>query len=104
MGRSPTKGWRKASPRRRGQRRELRENCGTGCFLLPDKLKFPICRACRHQGSSVQCSCKRDCRGLLAAKIRARQWGYPEVARKAHEEAERTGCRWSRSPRRKSRK
>lgn len=75
----PTRGWRQAAPRSTVPRRNLLQKCGPDCFLLPDKLKFPICRACQAN----KCDCNIDCRGLLAAKIRARQHKYNQVADEA---------------------
>ena len=71
----PTRGWKELSPRNISDRRILLEKCGSGCFLLPEELKFPIC--------SKAMDCKKNCSGILAAKVRANQWGYREVAEKA---------------------
>jgi hypothetical protein len=43
--------------------------------LMPKEKKFPICRRC----SGEACSCKPDCTGLRAARIRAAQWHYSKV-------------------------
>ena len=71
---SRTRGWREASPKGGEQREALKKKCGDTCFLLPEKNKFPICRPD---------SCVPDCRGILSAKIRARQYGYEDVVVKA---------------------
>ncbi len=76
---NPMKGWKKSGPRPGKARKKLLQNCGRKCFLKPESLKFPVCKAC---GQSF-CSCRYDCRGLLAAEIRAKQWKYPLVAAKA---------------------
>ena len=47
--------------------------CGQNCYLLPKKLKFPICDK----------QCNVSCRGLTAAKIRSKQHNYTEVYKKA---------------------
>ncbi len=75
----PTTGWRERGPKRGTERHKLRENCGSRCFLLPKEEKFPICKAC----SKNRCDCEPDCRALAAAYVRAKQWDYPEVAKKA---------------------
>ena len=67
---SPTKGWKDAAPKRGKEREELKQKCGPKCFLLPEKNKFPICS---H-------TCTPDCRGIISAKIRARQYKYENVA------------------------
>jgi hypothetical protein len=64
--RSPIK-WKSPS-------RSQRENMPKKCFLMPEELKFPICKP----GSSVI-----DKSGLHAAYVRAREWGYVSVASKA---------------------
>ena len=71
MSGSRTRGWREASPKRGKEREALKKKCGDTCFLLPEKNKFPICRPN---------SCEPDCRGILSAKIRARQYKYDRVA------------------------
>jgi hypothetical protein len=68
---SKTRGWREASPKRGAEREALKKKCGDTCFLLPSQNKFPICRPD---------SCVPDCRGILSAKIRARQYKYEHVA------------------------
>lgn len=74
-----TKGWRNAAPKKGAEREALKRSCGSGCYLLPEKLKFPVCARCLGQS----CSCKPDCRGIRAAEIRAKQHRYTEVAKKA---------------------
>lgn len=74
-----TKGWRSAAPKKGAERAALRRNCGSGCYLLPELLKFPVCARCRGE----VCSCRPDCRGIRSAEIRAKQRGYTEVAKKA---------------------
>lgn len=81
---SATRGWGDAAPRKGPERRKLYHECGPKCFLLPNPSapgysKFPVCRKCQNQ----HCSCSIDRRGVIAAKIRASQWGYPGVRRKA---------------------
>jgi hypothetical protein len=63
----------------------MHATCGDSCFLMPNEEKFPICSI--HDGG-----CKPDCRGILSAKMRARQWGYNEVAAKADRLIEEYGC------------
>jgi hypothetical protein len=68
---SRTRGWREDSPKRGEERETLKKKCGDTCFLLPEKNKFPICRPD---------SCVPDCRGILSAEIRAKQYKYENVA------------------------
>ena len=42
---SPTRGWKKASPKLGSQRRAMLKKCGKKCFLSLSNLKFPICRS-----------------------------------------------------------
>ncbi len=72
---SPRK-WK--SPRTVFARRVMKKKCGSRCFLLPSKLKFPICDE----------DCSINPRGVIAAKIRSRQWrskskSYKQVTVKA---------------------
>jgi hypothetical protein len=71
--RSPSRGWRKSSPKKGSARHSLLKRCGKKCFLLPGKEKFPICNN----------SCRVSCKGLVAAKVRASQWKYAGVAKRA---------------------
>lgn len=73
----PTRGWGAAMPQKGKERHELREKCGTRCFLNPPE-GYPVCASLRTgQG------CKIDCRGVTAARIRAAQWNNRSVYRKA---------------------
>ena len=69
-------GWSQSQPHTTSDRRRLLEKCGEECFLLPHKHppKFPIC---------PKDKCLIDCQGVNSAYIRAKQWGYQEVAKKA---------------------
>jgi len=78
----PSKGWKQAKPKSVGARQALKEKCGSRCFLLPSKLKFPICNK----------NCKVDCRGLVAAKSRAGEWKYRTVYKKANALINKGSC------------
>lgn len=68
---SPTRGW---SPSKRiTDRRKQKSRCGSKCFLLPSETKFPICDS----------DCTVSCKGVVSAYVRAKQWKYPTVAKKA---------------------
>ncbi len=71
----PTKGWRQISPKLKSERVKLMKKCGSDCFLSPENLRFPIC--------SKKMDCKRRCSGILSAKVRASQWKYTDIAKKA---------------------
>lgn len=69
-------------------RHEMKEKCGSKAFLMPDKEKFPVMNPD---------TCKYDCRLLLAAYTRARQWAgkkphYREIANKAKELMKKNNC------------
>lgn len=71
----PTRGWALDAPKKGRERHLLKEKCGDKCFLLPDTEGFPICPKCVED----QCTCAVDCRGLMAAKIRAHQYKYTDL-------------------------
>tara|TARA_Y100001970_G_C13919518_1_gene692705 strand:- start:313 stop:600 length:288 start_codon:yes stop_codon:yes gene_type:complete len=89
---SPAKGWAKASPKKGKERELLLKKCGKKCFLRPSNLGFPICL--QFNSKNYNNNCKKDCRGLLAAKIRARQWKYNTIASKAQKLAIKEKCDW----------
>ena len=89
--RKGSKGWGKDKPESKGERDRLMEVCGPKCFLKPDTKSFPICQKLEGEGRK----CKIDCRGLLAAKVRAAQWGYEDVKIAADEIGKRSNCKWS---------
>lgn len=78
--------WGKLKPVTKWERREVLKKGGPQCFLIPEKLKFPVCNktdACLN------------CHGLLTAYRRARQYKYPEeVWMKAIKLAKEAGCDW----------
>lgn len=76
---APTRGWLAAAPRIPSARRMVKAQCGAECFLAPKTLGFPICPKCH----GAKCSCKLDCRGVRAAKARARQYKYSNIAAEA---------------------
>lgn len=83
-----TRGWAAAAPQRGSERHEMKKKCGNPCFLNPEKEGFPICRALRITNGN----CEVDCRGLAAAKIRARQYGYSKTAKEAERLERIYGC------------
>ena len=66
--------WSEVAPQTKAQRQQLIQICGSTCFLMPNELKFPVCTP----------DCKVSCKGLIAARVRARQWNYPEVYKNAN--------------------
>ena len=95
---SLTRGWKAAAPQRGEERHELMQRCGEGCFLQPDTEGFPICPSLR-EGKG----CGIDCRGVTSALVRARQWGYENVAEEAEAIRKEKGCPRPKSHRRKNR-
>lgn len=77
---SRTKGWGAVAPHLVSNRQALKKACGNSCFLVPERMAFPICRRCE----SEPCQCEVDCHGLTAAKVRANQWKYKNVANAAN--------------------
>lgn len=57
----------------RAQRRFLKQQCNSNCFLFPEAMKFPICDK----------NCTIQCAGVHAAYVRAREWKYEEIAKTA---------------------
>lgn len=72
------RGWSKAKPTTKAERERVRSKCGARAFLYPSENKFPVCVA------KPKVTCKLDCRGVVAAKIRGKHWGYPGVVSKAN--------------------
>jgi len=70
-------GWHQRAPLQQWKRQQVYQKCGPKCFLLPGRLKFPICAWSPH------ISCQVDPDGLRAAAYRARQYHYTNVASKA---------------------
>jgi hypothetical protein len=70
----PSKGWKDLSPNR-SERKKMLEKCGEKCFLIPEKLKFPIC--------SKKMDCKLNCEGIDSASARSGQYDYENVLKKA---------------------
>jgi hypothetical protein len=71
---SATRGWGNKSPNRKWKRREMYAKYGSRCFLSPKNLKFPIC----DRNGLI------DRRGVESAYVRAKQYKYADVARKAN--------------------
>lgn len=92
-----TRGWRALSPQKFRERHELAaaaKEQGVECFLEPETEGYPICPALRTTGGVAQ----RDCRGVLAAKIRAARLHHDELVAKADKIAEQMECPWKVSP------
>ena len=70
------------APKTKAQRQQLIQICGSTCFLMPNELKFPVCTP----------DCKVSCKGLIAARVRARQWNYPEVDKKVSQYYKKANC------------
>jgi hypothetical protein len=76
MQRRKSKNWSSLAPHTMTERQNLASRCGRSrCFLRPSNLGFPIC--------SYRGNCSVDCRGLNAAKSRARQFGYSSILNKS---------------------
>jgi hypothetical protein len=54
---------------------------------MPKQRKFPVCPKC-----TGVCSCKADCQGLRAARIRAAQYHYTQVKEAAERMMVQQGC------------
>lgn len=67
-----TRGWKKEQPGYH-QRTLMLQHCGKKCFLGPNK-KFPICK---------KNTCKISSKGVYSAYIRARQYHYKNISKKA---------------------
>lgn len=85
---SGVRGWSDVKPGR-SERHELKNKCGDKCFLDPKNEKYPICPKYSYG------KCNIDCRGLLAAKIRASQWHQTKIADQANQLGKRLQCSWS---------
>lgn len=86
----PSKGWKRQSPHRKSEKRLLLDRCGSKAFLMPKSLKFPVVSVSQARNRKCAISPK----GTLAAYQRAQQYGYPGIAKKAHELAKKQGFSW----------
>ena len=77
----PSRGWKHLSPQKGRERNLIMEQCGSKCFLEPKTLGFPVCSSYRKRSGSSRC--KRNCKGLLSAYVRSRQWKHHNTSRKA---------------------
>jgi hypothetical protein len=68
-----TRGWKNEKPSFR-QRSLMLKKCGKKCFLGPDK-KFPICK---------KNTCKISSKGVYSAYIRAREYKYNKISKRAN--------------------
>lgn len=72
-------GWKDAAPKKGTGRQALKDKCGDAAFLRPNNYGFPIMTG---QGAGPT-RCQVDCRGVSAARRRACQWNYYDIADKA---------------------
>ncbi len=89
--RKGSKGWGRDKPELKSEREKLMKECGSKCFLKPDTMGFPICQKLEGEGKK----CKVDCRGVLASKVRAAQWGYEDIKDAADAIGKQANCKWS---------
>ena len=94
--RSRPKRYRWKAPSKVTTRRSMLHRCGPKCFLIPNPRdpKFPICTS----------NCKKSVNGLHAAYVRAKQWKYNKVARKAARELKKMGVDVGKSKRKSRRR
>jgi hypothetical protein len=85
---SPTRGWRAIAPQKHTERHELYDKCGDKCFLDPEKEGYPICPSLRASRGK----CGVDCRGIEAAKVRARQYKREDIAEEAQKLQDKYRC------------
>ena len=69
---SPWTGWKREKPGYH-QKTVMLKKCGKKCFLGKNK-KFPICK---------KNTCKISRKGVYAAYVRARQYKYNKISKKA---------------------
>lgn len=89
--RKTKRAWGGKTLQRKSTRQKMKRECGSGCFLEPAKLAYPICRPTARK------VCKPDCQGIRAAFSRARQQKNTAVAKKALAKAKQFGCGWFRT-------
>jgi hypothetical protein len=87
-GATSTRGWARAKPKTKADRRALKQRCGAKAFLQPSKLKYPI--------MAKSGGCVVDCRALRAAKSRAGQRHHRKLEAKADRRARAARCAWAR--------
>lgn len=97
------KPWALKKPHSKKERKKLLESCKKSCFLLPEKLKFPICNKIsdekkqstdsnKKKTSKYKTECAYNCRGIKAAASRAGQWKYENVLQTAKSIATKLDC------------
>lgn len=100
---SDTRGWAALSPKKGKERNELMKQCGSRCFLSPKDKAFPICPKClKGKDGKKKCECATDCRAVVAAKVRAKEWKYDHIAEAADKLDKKLKC--SRGSPKKSKK
>lgn len=67
---------------KKSNREKIKEKCGSKAFLLPKSLKFPI--------MDIQCNIR--CCLLYAAYVRAKEWHYNSIAKKAKQMYNKLKC------------
>jgi len=87
------KGWSKVAPKTKSERESVYDRGGAECFLDPNpkdkgESRYPVCRKTDAQF---------DCRGALAAFIRARQHNENDIAKRAFNKAKRKKCDWTKN-------
>jgi hypothetical protein len=75
--------WKDKKPKTKKERQEILKKYGESCFLIPEKLKFPICNS--KDGAY-------NCKGLKAASSMARIWGYKNVLKKSQKIQSELNC------------
>jgi len=80
--------WSEKKPHTMSDRRKLYDACGKDAFLVPEKLKFPIC----NKVSTKKSKCVYNCKGLKAASSRAGEWKYKNVLSTSKTLTEKLGC------------
>ena len=71
--RNVTRGWKNEKPGYHQRTMMMMKRCGKKCFLGPKK-SFPICK---------KNTCKVSSKGVYSAYIRAQQYHYKNISKKA---------------------
>lgn len=74
-----------SAPKSKKQRRAMFAKGGASCFLVPSKLKYPVCD---RKGDP-------SCRGAHAAMLRARLQKNARIGAAALKLARKLGCDWA---------
>jgi hypothetical protein len=89
--------WKDRAPKTKKQRKELLDQCGDACFLVPSRLAYPVCNK-----KEIDRPCSYHCRGIFGAEHWASYHQNNTVLTKSRALSKRLGCGKGTSSRKKN--